>query len=272
MPTALERQGDFSQSVDNNGNPYPYIRDPQTGLPCCASNTSGCFQDGGVLDGSIPANRLYAPGMALLNMVQQQPTMTQAPATNYNVEDYSPTLKTLSYQPATRVDYQVASKLRVAFKMNAMNQNSGLPDQYGAVSGQDRRGNPRSLQFQGNQAPWITTYSMSGNYNIGSKYVPGSDLRAHAELLRVRLHVQVFESLRCRAGGASRHLHHQPGRQSRLLYGRRRCRRSRRRSTSTAGSRCRSRSGMAPGRGTLRARPSIPGGSTSIRRGTSRQA
>ena len=27
VPTALERQGDFSQSVDKNGNPYPYIRD-----------------------------------------------------------------------------------------------------------------------------------------------------------------------------------------------------------------------------------------------------
>ena len=29
MPTALERQGDFSQTTDNNGNPYPYIKDPR---------------------------------------------------------------------------------------------------------------------------------------------------------------------------------------------------------------------------------------------------
>ena len=34
VPTALERAGDFSQSVDNSGNPYPYIRDYTTGLPC----------------------------------------------------------------------------------------------------------------------------------------------------------------------------------------------------------------------------------------------
>ena len=27
VPTALERQGDFSQSVDSSGNPFPYIRD-----------------------------------------------------------------------------------------------------------------------------------------------------------------------------------------------------------------------------------------------------
>lgn len=67
VPTALERQGDFSQSVDSSGNPFPYIRDHTTGLPCSASNTSGCFRDGGVL-GRIPANRLYAPGIAALNI------------------------------------------------------------------------------------------------------------------------------------------------------------------------------------------------------------
>jgi hypothetical protein len=64
VPTALERQGDFSQSVDNNNRPYNLIRDYQSGLPCTATNTSGCFQDGGVL-GRIPANRLYAPGLAI---------------------------------------------------------------------------------------------------------------------------------------------------------------------------------------------------------------
>ena len=67
MPTALERAGDFSQSVDNSGNPYPYIRDYTTGLPCSASDTRGCFQDGGVL-GRIPQNRLYPPGLAALNI------------------------------------------------------------------------------------------------------------------------------------------------------------------------------------------------------------
>ncbi len=36
VPTALERAGDFSQSVDASGNPFPYIRDYTTGLPCNA--------------------------------------------------------------------------------------------------------------------------------------------------------------------------------------------------------------------------------------------
>jgi hypothetical protein len=67
VPTALERAGDFSKSVDNNGNPFPYIRDYQSGLPCNATNTSGCFADGGVL-GKIPASRLYQPGLNALKI------------------------------------------------------------------------------------------------------------------------------------------------------------------------------------------------------------
>jgi hypothetical protein len=48
-PAALDRQGDFLQSVDYSGAPYPCIRDYTTGLPCSAANTSGCFRDGGVV-------------------------------------------------------------------------------------------------------------------------------------------------------------------------------------------------------------------------------
>ena len=57
VPTALERVGDFSQTRDNNGNLFNLIADAQSGLPCTAANTAGCFQDGGVL-GKIPTNRL----------------------------------------------------------------------------------------------------------------------------------------------------------------------------------------------------------------------
>src|SRR5262249_35921874 len=49
VPTDLERRGDFSQSVDKDGNAFPYIRDPLSGLPCSASDQRGCFADGGVL-------------------------------------------------------------------------------------------------------------------------------------------------------------------------------------------------------------------------------
>ncbi|MPY87512.1 MAG: TonB-dependent receptor plug domain-containing protein [Luteitalea sp.] len=61
VPTELERQGDFSQTLDNQGRLFNLIRDHTTGLPCEASNTSGCFQDEGML-GRIPQDRLYGSG------------------------------------------------------------------------------------------------------------------------------------------------------------------------------------------------------------------
>jgi hypothetical protein len=67
VPTERERMGDFSQSIDSSGNPFPYIRDWMTNLPCSASDTRGCFQDGGVI-GKIPQNRLYPLGLAALNI------------------------------------------------------------------------------------------------------------------------------------------------------------------------------------------------------------
>ena len=85
VPTELERVGDFSQSVDNNNRPYNLIRDYTTGLPCTASNTSGCFQDGGVL-GRIPASRLYAPGLAILK-AYPLPNVPNAAGYNYESQD-----------------------------------------------------------------------------------------------------------------------------------------------------------------------------------------
>ena len=72
VPTDLERRGDFSQSLDNNGRPWPFIRDYQLaqanpGWGCGPTDQRACFADGGVL-GRIPQSRLYAPGVAILNI------------------------------------------------------------------------------------------------------------------------------------------------------------------------------------------------------------
>src|SRR5712692_3726661 len=45
LPTALERAGDFSQTLDQNGALYPYIKDPLSSSACSATNTTGCFAD-----------------------------------------------------------------------------------------------------------------------------------------------------------------------------------------------------------------------------------
>ena len=108
VPTALERRGDFSQSVNSSGNPFPYIRDFTTGLPCNASNTSGCFQDGGVL-GRIPQSRLYAPGLAALNIF---PTTNFSGGSGLNftsqVPDQAPRREDL-----LRMDFQPTDKWRI---------------------------------------------------------------------------------------------------------------------------------------------------------------
>ncbi len=110
MPTALERKGDFSQTVDNNGNPFPYIRDPLQSLACNATTLGGCFADGGVL-GRIPASRLYAPGLAILNFYPL-PNAVSTANKGFNfqsqVSDTQP-----RREDALRVDYNISSKWKM---------------------------------------------------------------------------------------------------------------------------------------------------------------
>ena len=107
VPTALERAGDFSKSVDSSGNPFPYIRDYATGLPCGPGDTRGCFQDGGVL-GRIPQNRLYAPGLAALSIFPT-PNFTAGSGINFSsqVPNQAPRQEDL-----LRLDFQPTDKWR----------------------------------------------------------------------------------------------------------------------------------------------------------------
>jgi hypothetical protein len=111
VPTLLERQGDFSQTRDNNGNVFNLIRDASTGLPCTATNTSGCFRAGGVV-GRIPQDRLYPIGMNILKLWPEPNT----DGLNYNYEVTRSIDKRLTQQPTIRFDYQASSRLRVTGK------------------------------------------------------------------------------------------------------------------------------------------------------------
>ena len=44
MPTELERRGDFSQTLDNLGNPYPYIKDPNINGVCTGGGPDRVLQ------------------------------------------------------------------------------------------------------------------------------------------------------------------------------------------------------------------------------------
>jgi len=113
VPTALERAGDFSQTTDNNGNLFPYIKDPQSTATCATTATgvhTGCFQDGGTL-GKIPVNRVYGIGLNVLNLWPQP----NATGLNFNYQNTAPTDARLTQQPTFRIDYQASQKLRVTF-------------------------------------------------------------------------------------------------------------------------------------------------------------
>jgi hypothetical protein len=116
VPTALERQGDFSKSVDNLGAPINLIRDFSTGLPCTAANTAGCFADGGVL-GKIPAGRVYGLGLNVLNLYPSPTTS----GLGYNLEVTTPVVTSNVYQHVARIDYQASAKLRVSAKYAGSN-------------------------------------------------------------------------------------------------------------------------------------------------------
>jgi hypothetical protein len=133
VPTDLERRGDFSQSVDNTGRPFPFIRDYTTGLPCSASDTRGCFQDGGVL-GRIPQSRLYAPGMAILG-IYPQPNDSGA---GYNFSSQV-AAELDRREDIVRIDWQASSAWRVygRYFNNTNNAGAGLGPYGSFVLGSD---------------------------------------------------------------------------------------------------------------------------------------
>ena len=98
FPTAAERQGDFSATTDNNGNPWPFIRDYRIAGICSNADRTACYADGGVL-GKIPADRLYQIGLNILKQYPM-PNLTNIPAgQSYNFEITRPNQRITSWQP-----------------------------------------------------------------------------------------------------------------------------------------------------------------------------
>jgi hypothetical protein len=116
VPTQLERQGDFSETVDNNGALFPYIKDPLKSGACSATDQTACFPGG-----RIPADRLYQTGQNILNLY---PLPNIGPGQVYNYELVRPEQTITSWQPVVRVDYQPTTNLRGTFKYAAWGQPS----------------------------------------------------------------------------------------------------------------------------------------------------
>ena len=139
VPTALERAGDFSQSLDNNGALIPALRDPN----------GGTFPNR-----QIPANRLYNTGINILKRYPL-PNVTQAAGTNYNYEVQPPTTDDLIQQPAIRLDYQMSPKLRFTGKYSGDRRRKLVTP--GLIAGFSDVLNPY---------PYITNYAATVNYTM----------------------------------------------------------------------------------------------------------
>jgi hypothetical protein len=116
VPTDLERTGDFSQSIDPRVAGAPvgsgkYIKDPLSPNPCNSSNTSGCFQDGGII-GKIPANRLYGAGIALLKWLPEPNLTDNVSHPSYNYTSNFP-ISNPRHEQMLRVDYNISDKWRL---------------------------------------------------------------------------------------------------------------------------------------------------------------
>ena len=162
VPTAAERAGDFSQTLDNNGALFNLIHNPASASPCTTSDQSGCFADGGVL-GRIPASALYQPGIAVLNRYPT-PSLTQAANTNYNLQIDPPKVSQTVQQPAIRLDYQLSSKVRVTGKYSGQRQAPLTTP--GLIPGFTDVLSPY---------PFITNYAITANYTMSpTTFVEGT--------------------------------------------------------------------------------------------------
>jgi len=151
FPTALERAGDFSETRDNNGNLYPYIKDPLISGTCSASNQTACFRYQGVL-GRIDPARLYQTGLNVLKMYPMPNVTTPGP---YNYEVVRPEEKQTANQPALRLDFQPWPELRGTFKYSGWGQKD--EPILGTIPGwSDTR------QYN----PFVRTIAVTVNYSI----------------------------------------------------------------------------------------------------------
>src|SRR5712692_10554790 len=170
FPTALERAGDFSQTTDNQGNPFPYIKDPLITGSCSAANQTACFKDGGVL-GKIPANRLYGLGVKILNLYPL-PSLPTTPGVNYNWEGTRKNQSMMSQEPVIKLDYQPWQKLRVSFKLALWHQPSQTI--YDTLPGFND-----SQQYKA----WFSLMATTINYSIGpTTFLEGTFGRSRNDL------------------------------------------------------------------------------------------
>jgi len=149
VPSAAERAGDFSASTDQNGNPIPNLFDAATG---------GTFANK-----TIPQDRLYQPGLAILKLWP----LPNTSGLNYNYEVELPTVNTLIQQPAFRLDYQPMSAWRVTGKYAGQMRSHEMNSIGGAAAPGTATRIPGFNDYV-EPYPWIGTISVTNNLTLNA--------------------------------------------------------------------------------------------------------
>jgi len=167
MPTQLERQGDFSQSIDKNGKPVA-VADPEliaAGKSCKKPGDSGCFA-GNV----IPAGRIDPDTQKLMNILP----LPNVPVGvygggNFNFQNQG-TVKKPVNQQVLRVDYNLSSKWHFFFRGQNMSNYSDGPN-VASVNAAMQWGVPFVYSTPGKNASFNVTYipspSLVNEFTLG---------------------------------------------------------------------------------------------------------
>jgi hypothetical protein len=171
MPTALERQGNFSQSVNPNGSAI-LIRDPATGQACTTAGGAGCFP-GNI----IPISRQNAIGTAMLNLFPLPNTTDPTGQRQYN---YTDTLSNTDprLDKILRIDYNISTKDSMFVRLL---QDYQAQSGYGAILGAGGYGwgqFPHSYFIP--SAGFATTYIHTFRPNLINEATVGQN-RAHQQ-------------------------------------------------------------------------------------------
>lgn len=141
VPTALERNGDFSQSRNTNGAVATFPKDPLITGTCTSANTvanpGACFIDGGVLH-KIPQARWYSLGQKILSLYPL-PNYSPVGSENFNyVTQFSNT--EINRNDTVRIDYNFNQNWRISGRFlnnNAADTNvyQGLFNDFDMIAG-----------------------------------------------------------------------------------------------------------------------------------------
>jgi hypothetical protein len=171
VPTMIERQGDFSQSVDGAGKPI-VITDPTTGKPF----------PGNV----IPAGSIYGPGQAIINFLPQPNTTAGGNGYNYTsqVPSSYPRRETI-----LRGDWQINSNTRLSLRW--INNKDDQQFAYGTTTASwnwpltitDRKngpGNVSTLSLTKNFGPSLVNEFTFGSGRGSVTIAPSTNLATRA--------------------------------------------------------------------------------------------